>query len=237
MTAKPRGFTLVEVMVAMVVMAVLAGMAWQGIDAISRGQQGTRVAMERTLRLNTVVAQFEQDLGAVQETPAVNPLAFDGATMRLTRRTPQGMQLVAWSLQGQRFVRWAGPVTTVQADLQDSWMRSHQLDNLERPPTTALEGVSAWQVYFYRGNSWTNAQSSGDLVAPPTAPAPTPPAPPTPTTPPGPPNPANPSTPTGAGPPPTAPRARVQLPTGVRLVVNQGELVLTRDIVIAAWPL
>lgn len=234
MTARPRGFTLVEVMVAMVVMAVLAGMAWQGIDAISRGQQGTRVAMERTLRLNTVVAQFEQDLGAVQETPAVNPLAFDGATLRLTRRTPQGMQLVAWSLQGQRFVRWAGPVTTAQADLQDSWMRSHQLDNLGQPPTTALEGVTAWQVYFYRGNSWTNAQSSGDLVAPPGAsppPAPPPPpaTPPIATTPPG-----------ATAPPPAptaAPRAPVQLPTGVRLVLNQGEQVLTRDIVIASWPL
>jgi general secretion pathway protein J len=223
-TTKPRGFTLVEVMVAMVVMAVLAGMAWQGIDAISRGQQGTRAAMERTLRVNTVVAQFEQDLGAVQETPAVNPLAFDGATLRLTRRTPQGMQLVAWSLQGQRFVRWAGPVTAVQAELQDSWMRSHQLDNLERPPTTALEGVTAWQVYFYRGNSWSNAQSSGDLVAAPAAvPAPTPTSTPSPTSAPAPASPAS-------APP------RVQLPTGVRLVLNQGEQVLTRDIVIAAWP-
>ncbi len=230
MTAKPRGFTLVEVMVAMVVMAVLAGMAWQGIDAISRGQQGTRAAMERTLRLSTVVAQFEQDLGAVQETPAVNPLAFDGATLRLTRRTPQGMQLVAWSLQGQRFVRWAGPVTTIQADLQDSWMRSHQLDNLERPPTTALEGVTGLQVYFYRGNSWTNAQSSGDLVAEPAtaaAPAPLPTPSPTPAT-----------TPSSAPAPARAASAppRVQLPTGVRLVLNQGEQVLTRDILIAAWP-
>ncbi len=234
MTAKPRGFTLVEVMVAMVVMAVLAGMAWQGIDAISRGQQGTRAAMERTLRLNTVVAQFEHDLGAVQETPAVNPLAFDGATLRLTRRTPQGMQLVAWSLQGQRFVRWAGPVTTVQADLQDSWMRSHQLDNLERPPTSALEGVTALQIYFYRGNSWSNAQSSGDIVAQPGA-VPAPPSPP----PPPPATPATPATPTGTPPPvPTAaPPPRVQLPTGVRLVLNQGEQVLTRDIVIASWPL
>ena len=29
-----------------------------------------------------------------------------------------------------------------------------------------LEGLASWQVYFYRGNGWTNAQSSGDLAQP-----------------------------------------------------------------------
>ena len=28
-----------------------------------------------------------------------------------------------------------------------------------------LDGVSDVQIYFYRGNGWTNAQSSGDLTA------------------------------------------------------------------------
>jgi general secretion pathway protein J len=26
--------------------------------------------------------------------------------------------------------------------------------------------VSEWQVYFFRGNAWSNAQSSGDVAAP-----------------------------------------------------------------------
>jgi general secretion pathway protein J len=36
--AAERGFTLVEVLVALVVMAVLASMAWQGIDGIARSR-------------------------------------------------------------------------------------------------------------------------------------------------------------------------------------------------------
>jgi general secretion pathway protein J len=26
-----------------------------------------------------------------------------------------------------------------------------------------LDDIAAWQIYFYRGNAWTNAQSSADL--------------------------------------------------------------------------
>jgi general secretion pathway protein J len=28
-----------------------------------------------------------------------------------------------------------------------------------------IDGLSGWQVQFYRGNGWSNAQSSGDIVA------------------------------------------------------------------------
>ena len=28
-----------------------------------------------------------------------------------------------------------------------------------------VEGASEWQLYFWRGNAWTNAQSSGDRVS------------------------------------------------------------------------
>ena len=29
-----------------------------------------------------------------------------------------------------------------------------------------VDGVEAWQLYYYRGNAWTNAQSSGDRANP-----------------------------------------------------------------------
>jgi general secretion pathway protein J len=67
-------------------------------------------------------------------------------------------------------------------------------------------GIVDLQVYFYRGNGWSNAQSSDDVAAPP------------------------PATPGGTAAPP-----RVQLPTAVRMVMSFGEGSglagsLTRDI-------
>lgn len=161
--AARRGFTLVEVMVALLIMAVLAGMAWQGIDAIARARDGGQAQLDRTLRLATVIAQWDQDLQAVQDTAVVPALAFDGATLRVVRAADGGVQLVAWTLRADRWQRWAGPVVTRVAELQDSWMRSQQLLGGEPGLVQLLAGVESVQVYFYRGNGWSNAQSSGDV--------------------------------------------------------------------------
>lgn len=158
------GFTLVEVLVALMIMAIMAAMAWQGVDGIARARAGSEASVDRLLRLNSVLAQWEQDLGAIEETEVAPALSFDGATLRLTRRVDDGVELVAWSLRQGRWLRWVGPASTGTRSLQDSWLRSLQLLGTEPEQLRALEGVAQWQVYFYRGNGWSNAQSTGDVV-------------------------------------------------------------------------
>ena len=163
------GFTLVEVLVAMTVMAIMAVMSWQGVDGIVRTRNAMQERLEATLRLNTVVAQWDQDLGSIQDSSVVpQALTCDGATVRLTRRTPTGLQVVAWSLRSDgdnaAWVRWAGPSVTTTGELQDSWLRSLQLQDNEPGAVRALTGLSTWQVYFFQGNAWANCQSTGDLV-------------------------------------------------------------------------
>jgi general secretion pathway protein J len=197
------GFTLVEVLVALLIMALMAAMAWQGLDGMVRSRDASQSRLEATLRMNTVVAQWETDLASVQDTLSVPALTFDGATLRLTRRVPGGVQLVAWAFRnegnGGIWQRWASPAHTTRAELQDSWLRSQQFQGKESGQLLALEGISQWQVYFYRGNAWTNAQSSaGTSQAPAAAPAPAPGA---------------------SGVAPSAP-AGPALPSGVRLVLE-----------------
>lgn len=163
------GFTLVEVLVAMTVMAIMAGMAWQGVDGIVRTRNATQARLESTLRLNTVIAQWDLDMASIQDTTVVpQALSCDGATVRLTRHTPNGLQVVAWSLRGEgdnaAWVRWAGPAVTTTGALQDSWLRSLQLQDNDPDAVRALSGLSTWQVYFYQGNAWANCQSTGDLM-------------------------------------------------------------------------
>ena len=163
---RSRGFTLVEVLVALLIMSLLAVMAWRGVDGIVRTRERANARLDATLRLNTVLAQWEQDLLSLQDTRAVPALAFDGATTRLTRYTPTGVQVVAWSLRGGAWWRWAGPsVTSVQA-LQDQWLSTQQFLGNEQGQLRVLDGVASTQLYFYRGNGWSNAQSSGDAAAP-----------------------------------------------------------------------
>ena len=163
-----RGFTLVELLVAMVVMAIMSLMAWQGVDGIARARESNQRRLEQILRLGTVIAQWEQDLAALQETTAVPTLSCDGQSFRLVRRTDTGLQVVAWSLRpdsrGSVWQRWAGPAVTTTKNLQESWLRTQQFQGNETGQLRAIAGVEEWHVYFFQGNAWANCQSSGDVA-------------------------------------------------------------------------
>ncbi len=160
-----QGFTLIEVLVALVIMAVMSGMAWQGIDAMLRSRDITRGNMEATLRLSSVIGQWEQDLQSIRSTQAVPDLMFDGASLRLVRRTDEGVQVVVWAHREGRLYRWASPAVKDLRSLQTHWFASLQLLGNEPQQLKALDNVASMQVYFYRGNGWSNAQSSGDAAA------------------------------------------------------------------------
>ena len=194
------GFTLVEVLVALVIMAILSTMAWQGLDGVLRARDASRDSIDRTTRLATVLTQWEQDLQAVHDTGVVPPLTFDGQTLRLTRRVDDGVVLVAWAVRNGLWQRWAGATVQRVGLLQQAWLASQQFLGNEPGQLTVAEGATEWQLYFYVGNAWSNAQSTGNLAAPPAA---------------------------GAG---AAPQVRQDLPSAVRLVVTLRGDKLTRDI-------
>jgi general secretion pathway protein J len=216
MTPRPaqRGFTLAEVLVAVALLALLATMSWRGVSSMAEARLTSEARVNETLRMGTVIAQWEQDLQQLQDTDLVQPdaLAFDGATLRLVRRSAEGLQVVAWSLREARWARWTSPVANSAQGLQDAWLASHQLLGNEPGQLTLYEGLVGWQVYFYRNNAWSNAQSSGDVTVP------------------------NPNQPPGS----PQQQLRSTLPTGVRVVLtlqqqndSQGGRTVTRDLLLA----
>ena len=201
-----RGFTLVELLVALFVMAILSGLAWQGVDGMLRSREATQLALDRTLRLNTVLLQWEQDLAALHETGAVPALQFDGRTLRLTRTAGDGVLVVAWAVHDSAWWRWASPPAAQVEPLQQYWFASQQLQGDEPGQLRVVEGAEGWQLFFYRGNAWTNAQSTGDRAQR-----------------------------AGLPPGPRADEFE-QLPTGVRLLIELPGGTLTRDLLVPAQP-
>ena len=161
---RSAGFTLVELLVALVILAVVAAMGWQGVSAMARARDIGAAASERTLRLSALVGQWEQDLAAIYDSPQVPGLSFDGAALRIVRRNEGGVQVVVWSLREGIWRRWASPLAVRSGELQQAWLASQQLQGGEPGQLRLIDGVTGWQVYFWRGQGWSNPQSSGDLV-------------------------------------------------------------------------
>lgn len=224
-----RGFTLVEVLVALAAMAVIAALAWRGVDGMLRAREVTTGAIDRTARLQTVVTQWEQDVAALVDPRSVPALTFDGMTLRLVRESEDrsGVQVVAWAVRNGRWWRWTSPVTDRAAALQDHWIASQQLQGNEAGQLAVSEEVESWQVFVFRGGQLTNPQSSGDLIES----TPPPPASPMPPAAEGAESPASAaegaSAPAGAG----RPAMREALPEGIRLMLKwQDGRTLTRDL-------
>lgn len=183
------GFTLVEVLVALAAMALLAVMAWSGIDAMHRAETGTRSRSEDLLAVQTGLLQWRADLDALIQIAPVGGIDFDGRVVRLTRiaqpaDTPDSaVVVVAWGARGidglRQWLRWQSPPVRTRAQLELAWKQAafwgeNPTDAL-RQQEVRVTGIDSWQLFYYRNNSWTSPLSSaGAQVAVTAAQAPLP---------------------------------------------------------------
>ena len=169
-----QGFTLVEVLVALAAMALLSVMAWSGIDAMVRAEAGTQARSEDVLALQTGLAQWRTDLDASTQLVPVGGADFDGRVLRLTRIARVGdapdsaIVVVAWgarTIDGQRqWLRWQSVPVRTREQLQLAWQQAalwgqNPTDELRRQEVR-IAGIDAWQLFYYRNNSWSSPLSS-----------------------------------------------------------------------------
>lgn len=193
---KTAGFTLIELMVAISIMALLAILSWRGLDGMTRVQSQTQTKTDGVLALQAGLAQWQTDLDALTQLPQItgagnigDALDYDGQVLRLIRRyaesqtpastgapgTPatESIRVVAWSqrdIEGKsRWLRWQSPAVRTRADLQAAWAEAAQWSqnpsDAEKKRETTIAAIDKWQVYYYRNNAWSNAQSSADVDA------------------------------------------------------------------------
>jgi len=171
---KQRGFTLIELLIAITLMAVLAGLSWRGLDSLMRSRDITQAQVDKTAVLQTVLAQWQADLNAVQPVASITDagVQWDGRTLRLTRRATAwradgadaGLWVVAWTLRGNQWLRWQSAPVQTRAALQQAWTKAERWGQNPSADDAAFEtpliSVEAWQLTYFRGNAWTNPLSS-----------------------------------------------------------------------------
>jgi general secretion pathway protein J len=169
-----RGFTLVEMLVSLFVMAVLAGLSWQGIDGMVRARAQTEVYANQVLSLQTGLAQWGADLDAIVELSGFAALQWNGRVLRLTRRSSlsagDGPRVIGWALRGGQWRRWESPPLYTRGQVDAAWQ---QADLWSQTPSDAMQRqevviapLEDWQIFYFRNNAWTNPQSSPDSGQP-----------------------------------------------------------------------
>ncbi|WP_053150560.1 prepilin-type N-terminal cleavage/methylation domain-containing protein [Pseudomonas sp. Pf153] len=132
MSSRQRGFTLLEVMVAILLMAVVSLIAWRGLDSMTRADSHLQASTEQTEELLRVLNQLERDVALRASTELSEPMKPgvddepSSAPPALTVRSAEGrgfrldvirvaavregqLQRVRWWLKGDTLYRAQGP--------------------------------------------------------------------------------------------------------------------------------
>jgi len=175
---KLRGFTLIELLVALAAMALMAGMSWRGLDAMVRAQSQLRQRADAVLTLQAGLTQWSADLDALAQLPRTPTLDWDGRGLRIVRRSTvgagDGLLVVAWSRRNvngtDQWLRWQSPPQVSRGGLQAAWERAAQwaqnAGDAETQDEVRITPLAQWQIFYYRGNAWTNPLSSANASAP-----------------------------------------------------------------------
>lgn len=132
MNTSQQGFTLIEVMVAIMLMALVSVIAWRGLDSVTRADQHLQASSEQTEVLLRALNQMQRDISlrASVELNALDPSRNNeekvdglaavtvrssdskGFRLDIIRSAPvagDGLQRVRWWLKGDSLYRAAAP--------------------------------------------------------------------------------------------------------------------------------
>lgn len=183
MTSRPmQGLTLIEMLVALLVLALMATLSGRTLDTLLRSQRQSQAVLQDLGRLHSGLAQWRRDLARLNATPYVNAIEWDGQVLRLVRRSAGGdaLQVVAWAVEQGQWRRWPSSALRDREALLRAWdeapeaVRAAASQEAPGPLRVEVLPVDRWELEFHQRGQWASppvqtGQESGRLVDAPQA--------------------------------------------------------------------
>lgn len=158
---RARGFTLVELLVAIAVLAIVAVLGWRGLDGIVRSRQALTEQMEQTRGIQLAFAQMQSDMeqrALRKQLRARETLAADADRMIFVRTVlaegePSRLQVVTYRIRDGVLTRRESRPTRDLVQLDALWAAA--VSDSDNAPAVALQsGVDSMAVRGWRDSAW-----------------------------------------------------------------------------------
>ncbi|KAG8148897.1 PulJ/GspJ family protein [Burkholderia catarinensis] len=160
--ARARGFTLIEMLVAIALLAVIALLSWRGLDATIRGRDDIASNLAQTRLLGRYFSQLQFDLTNLVTADEVfgPPLRIRPGELVMVRHLgigggPAQMQVVRYQLKGRELVRSASQPLASLAEVDDAL---HHMDAFARVVVSNDARSMQLSVWIPPGG-WTTSQT------------------------------------------------------------------------------
>ena len=156
-----RGFTLVELLVAIGILAMVAVLGWRGLDGIVRARTALTDQMEATRGMQLAFAQLQSDCEHAANTSILGRRPFlqqEDGRITLVRTVfnenePARLQVIAYRLVNGQLLRRESIATRDLAQLDALWQAAIS-DRDSTPPVVLQGGIQAMGVLVWQNGAW-----------------------------------------------------------------------------------
>ncbi|HEY1151437.1 MAG TPA: prepilin-type N-terminal cleavage/methylation domain-containing protein [Pseudoduganella sp.] len=169
-TLPPRGFTLVELLVAITVLAIVAVLGWRGLDGIVRSREQLTAQMEQTRGIQLAFAQLQSDLEQIADKGTVlnnhQNLMADNTRLVfirtvLTENAPTQLQVVSYRIRDGILSRRESPSTRDLVQLDALWQAALGDAGGDVQREVALHGgVNGMGVRVWENGAWKQPENA-----------------------------------------------------------------------------